>query len=324
METMQLRVESLRDAALGVKSVVLVSATGEALRPFTAGSHIELGLPGGGTSRLTRHYSLLNEFGDGRYVIGVGLHPASRGGSQYIHGSLRVGELLESSAPRNHFPLNESAVMSTFIAGGIGVTPMLAMARRLSRLGRRWRMYYCVRTPQNAAFLDDLLSLTGGDVIPVYDGCAGIRSLDIDAVTAQAKPEDHFYCCGPAPLIAAFERANRERDPSTVHIERFESQVAPKAAASDIGQRGFRVRLAKSGVSLQIAPDRSILSEVLEAGIDVPNSCQSGICGSCETRVLTGRPSHCDQVLTASERKKGDRMMICVSRSLDEELTLDL
>jgi vanillate O-demethylase ferredoxin subunit len=322
---MDLRVDSVRDEAAGVKSVVLVSATGEELRPFTAGSHIELGIPGReGVPVLSRHYSLLNESGDGRYVIGVGLHPASRGGSQYIHGSLRAGEVLRSGAPRNNFPLNESAGMSTFIAGGIGVTPMLAMARRLSRLGREWRMYYCVRTPRHAAFLNDLLSLPGGVVIPVYDGCAGIRSLDIEAVAARANPDDHFYCCGPAPMIAAFERANRARDPDTVHVERFEPQMTPTTPEAAADRREFRVRLVKSGVMLKIPPDRSILSEVLEAGVDVPNSCGSGICGSCETRVLAGRPLHCDQVLTASERQKGDRMMICVSRSQNDELTLDL
>ncbi|WP_435513143.1 PDR/VanB family oxidoreductase [Variovorax sp. LT1R16] len=320
-----LRVHSVRDETPGVKSVVLVSAGGEPLPTFTAGSHLELmfaapDLPMG----LRRHYSLLNDPTEtDRYVIGVGLHPQSRGGSRYVHEALGVGAAVLSSLPRNHFSLCEHAPMSVLIAGGIGVTPLLAMARRLSRLGLRWRLYYCVRTPARAAFLDQLLSLPGGEVVTVFNGCAGVTPLNLEEVVRQAERDDHLYCCGPAPMMAAFEAAGRLRDPATLHVEWFEAP--PISAGADTVTSGeLIVHLAKAGISLRVPPDRSILSAVEAAGIEVPNSCGDGICGTCETRVLRGRPLHLDHVLTASEREKGDRMMVCVSRCLDPELTLDL
>jgi vanillate O-demethylase ferredoxin subunit len=323
-ERLAVRVDSVRDEALGVKSVALVAEHGGALPAFTAGSHIEIALAAEGfPSELRRHYSLLNDPQETyRYVIGVGLHPQSRGGSRYVHDHLRVGERLKACVPRNHFPLVEDAALSILVAGGIGVTPLVAMARRLSRIGRRWRMYYCVRTPARAAFLDQLLALPGGEVITVYDGCPGVRPLDLDAVMASAAEADHLYCCGPAGLMSAFETAGRTRSPSTLHVEWFE---APAVAPSNAAAPGaITVHLAKSGITLQVPADQSILTAAEAAGIAVPNSCGDGICGTCETRVLRGRPLHRDHVLTAAERDKGDRMMVCVSRCLDPELTLDL
>ena len=320
-----LRVALVSDEAVGVKSVTLIAENGGRLPPFSAGSHIELsfeadGLPSG----LRRHYSLLNDPDEThRYVIGVGLHPHSRGGSRYVHESLRVGERLQASAPRNHFPLVEDAGLSILVAGGIGVTPLLAMARRLSRIGQRWRMYYCLRSPARAAFLDQLLALPGGEVITVYDGCPGVRPLDLQDVMAKAGDADHLYCCGPASLMSAFEAAGQARSPPTLHVEWSE---APAVTASDLAcpAGALTVHLAKSGITVQVPEDRSILAELEAAGVDVPNSCGDGICGTCETRVLRGRPLHRDHVLTAAERERGDRMMVCVSRCLDQELTLDL
>lgn len=324
-DTIALRVKSVRDEAEGVKSVELVADHGEFLPRFTAGSHIELSVAAEGfPSGLRRHYSLLNDPDEThRYVIGVGLHPQSRGGSRYVHDSLRVGERVEASVPRNHFPLVEDADLSILVAGGIGVTPLLAMARRLSRLGKRWRMYYCVRTPARAAFLDQLLALPGGEVITVHDGCPGVRPLDIDDVMASAGAADHLYCCGPAGLMSAFEAAGRTRSPATLHVEWFEAPAVP-ANAANAPTGAITVHLAKSGITLNVPAHRSILADAEAAGIAVPNSCGDGICGTCETRVLRGRPLHRDHVLTAAERERGDRMMVCVSRCLDAELTLDL
>jgi vanillate O-demethylase ferredoxin subunit len=324
-DDLHLTVQDVRSEGEGVKSVTLVRADGGPLLAFTAGAHLELAFPAPSfPDGLRRHYSLLNDPAEtDRYVIGVGLHPSSRGGSRFVHEGLQAGAVLAASEPRNHFPLHEDASFSVFIAGGIGITPMLAMARRLSRLGRRWRLYYCVRTPARAAFLASLMALPGGEVIPVYDGCPGVRPLDLQQVMDAAAPDHHLYCCGPAGLMTAFQQAGEGRDPATLHVEWFEAPAAPaEPAAPETG--ALVVHLEKSQRTVRVPADRPILTELLAAGIDVPNSCGDGICGSCETRVLRGRPLHRDHVLTAAEREKGDRMMVCVSRCLDPELTLDL
>lgn len=320
---LRLRVADVVAESEDVRTVTLVAATDDALPAFTAGSHVELALPASGSQPLLRQYSLLNDPQERhRYVVGVGLHPQSRGGSQFVHRTLKVGEVLQASAPRNRFPLAESAEMTTFIAGGIGVTPLLSMASRLSHLGKPWRMYYCARTPSRAAYLDRLLALNGGEVVTVFDGCPGVRPLSIDDVVESLGPAEHLYCCGPAGMLAAFEHASRSRDPATVHVEWFE---APAPGSNVREEKGaLTVRLARTGMTIAVPADRSILDAVQAAGIDVPNSCGDGICGSCETRVLRGRPMHRDHVLTAAERASGDRMMVCVSRALDPELTLDL
>jgi vanillate O-demethylase ferredoxin subunit len=325
VDQLELLVHEVRDEADGVKSVTLVHPEGAALPAFTAGSHIEVTFSAPGFSEgLKRHYSLLNDPSEThRYVVGVGLHPSSRGGSRFVHDHLRAGELLASTLPRNHFPLEESAEFTVLIAGGIGVTPLLSMATRLSSLGRKWRLYYCVRTPSRAAFLADLLALQGGEVIPVYDGRPGIRPLDLQQVMDSCSPNDHLYCCGPVALMNAFEAAGRVRSPSTLHVEWFEAPAVPETPAGDT-QTALTVHLARSGRTVIVPAGRTILAELEAVGIDVPNSCGDGICGTCETRVLRGRPLHQDHVLTAAEREKGDRMMVCVSRCLDPEITLDL
>lgn len=317
----ELRVEHMLDAALGVKAITLVAADGAALPAFSAGSHVELELatPEG---PLTRQYSLCNDPSEThRWVVGVGLHPASRGGSRHVHRALAAGTRLKARLPRNRFVLDESAGMTVLVAGGIGVTPLLAMARRLSALQRPWRFYYCAKTPAHAAFLPELLAL-GGEVIPVHDGCPGVRPLDLQAVVASCTPQTHLYCCGPSSMLKAFEAAGRGRDPSTMHVEWFEAPAA--ATPSTDEAQALTVHLERSGRTLQVPAGRSILDVALEAGVDVHNSCGDGVCGSCETRVLAGRPLHRDHVLTAAERARGDRMMVCVSRCLDPELTLDL
>ena len=323
--SLELRVDAVHDEAAGVKCVTLVAPNGGALPPFTAGSHIELtfatpAFPEG----LRRHYSLLNDPEEThRYVIGVALHPRSRGGSRFVHDSLRVGASLQSTPPRNRFPLEETAEMTIFIAGGIGVTPLLSMARRLSRLNKPWRFYYCVRTSAQAAFRDQLFALPGGDVVTVHDGCPGVAPLNMQSVMDSASPGVHLYCCGPAGMMSAFERAGQSRAPSTLHVEWFEAPAASTSdATSTLG--AITVHLAKSGKTVHVLADQSILCALEAAGIEVPNSCGDGICGTCETRVLRGTPVHRDHVLTPAERAKGDRMMVCVSRCVEPELTLEL
>ena len=308
-----------REEAEGIASLELRPMPGEWLPSFTAGAHIEVHVP---TDQgvLHRHYSLANDPSERhRYVIAVGRDPASRGASRWIHDHLREGQLLRIGEPRNNFPLVEDAARSVLIAGGIGITPLLAMARRLSTLNRKWSLYYCARTPARAAFLQDLLNL-GGEVVPVFDAMAGVAKLDLHALVASTATDTHLYCCGPGSLLEAFLDAAGTRDKQTVHVEWFS---APPESSPGMGSdSAFTVRLARSNLTLQVGADQSILEVVRAAGVDVAHSCLEGICGSCETKVVSGECDHRDLILADPTCHKS--MMICVSRAKGDEITLDL
>lgn len=315
-------VRGIRIEADGVRSFELCPATGS-LPPATPGAHIDVHLP----NELVRQYSLIAGSDSTRYVIGVNRDANSRGGSRCLHEQLQVGAQLTISVPRNHFALHENAAHSVLIAGGIGITPLYAMAARLTELGRAWTLYYCVRTRQRAAFLDALEALArqgNGRLQLICDQEPGQAALDLAEVVARHDGADtHFYCCGPAPMIAAYEQACAALPAERVHLEYF--SAAPQATGADAAaEHGFRVRLARSGQSVEIPPGRSILEVLLERGMPIFNSCREGMCGSCETAVLDGQPEHRDRVLSAAERAAGNTMMICVSRCRGEELTLDL
>lgn len=307
----------------GVVALDLRLPSGELPR-FEAGAHIDVEVPAPG-GPLLRQYSLCNDPAETyRYVIGVGRDAASRGGSAWLCERAQAGDRLRISAPRNHFPLVEDAAHTVLLAGGIGITPLLAMARRLSAVGRPWTLYLCVRSPERAAFLDEARHLPG-QVLPVFDGMPGIHSLDLQAVAASAAPGTHLYCCGPAPMLHAFEAACAGRDPATVHVEWFKArEVAQAGTASAAGERAFQVHLQRSGRRLDVPAGQSVLDVLLAAGVEVPHSCCDGVCGTCETRVLSGRPDHRDAVLLGADAHAQDRMMVCVSRCHDEVLTLDL
>ncbi|MDM0050540.1 PDR/VanB family oxidoreductase [Variovorax sp. J22R115] len=322
-----MRVQERRVVADGVVAIELRAVDGYELTPFAAGSHIDVELPVRDAHGhfIVRQYSLCNDPAEhDRYVIGVGRDANTRGGSAYLHDNLQVGDVVHISTPRNHFQLYEPAPSSVLVAGGIGVTPMLAMARRLSALGQRWTLYYCARTPERAAFLDELKALPG-HVIPVFDGVPGGTPIDLSKVMADAPTDAHLYCCGPTTLMEAFERAAATRDPSTVHVEWFKPRpVVASATAGVKGDGNFVVKLANSGVTLTIPPQKSILDVLIEAGIAVQHSCCDGVCGTCETRVLEGIPDHRDSVLLGEEANATDRIMVCVSRCAGASLTLDL
>lgn len=284
-----------------------------ALPRFTAGAHIDVFLPNG----MLRSYSLMNDADEvDRYVCGVGRDRASRGGSAYLHDHVVTGASLTISAPKNLFPLDETAELSVLIAGGIGATPLIAMARRLNRLGRRWQAFYCARSRTAAPFLGELASL-GPDIATRFsDECDG-RYLDFPAMMAAAAATTHFYCCGPSVMIDAFNAAGAAL-PNRAHSERFAADEAPAT------EGGFTVELARSARAVAVPAGQTILEALEEAGLDVPFSCLAGICGSCVTRVIDGVPDHRDMVLTDRERSRNDQMMICCSGSLSKRLVLDL
>lgn len=312
-----LRIARIETVAQDVKLLELVAEDGGALAPFEAGAHIELQL----TPTLARSYSLLNAPGERhRYQIAVHRSPTSQGGSRHVHEALRVGDVLPTRAPRNHFPLAENAAHSCLIAGGIGITPMLAMAQRLNALGRSWELHYGARTRARAAFVDEAQALaeaSGHRVRCYFDQEPGGQPMDLAALAQAGGLDTHLYCCGPNGMLQAFEQATahcRER----AHVEYFSA----KSAAALEG--GFTVELARSGKTLTVPPGRSILDVVFDAGISVPSSCKEGICGSCETRILAGEADHRDAVLSEAEQHAQTTMMICCSGAKSATLVLDL
>lgn len=314
-DVLTLQITDLIAEAKGVMVIELRSASGEALPSFKPGAHIELHLPGD----IVRQYSLCNDSREThRYCVGVGLSPTSRGGSRYVHRSLRVGDTLKVSPPRNHFPLEEDASGFVFFAGGIGITPVWSMIQWCEANKRPWHLFYLVRSRQRAAFLEELGAFGDRVTLHADDEAGGL--FDITAAIGQQPSNVHFYTCGPTPLMLAVEAAASGFPEQQVHFEWF----TPKEPKSSGADKAFTVQLARSGKSFEVPADQSIL-QVLEAnGLRVESSCREGTCASCEICVLEGIPDHRDSVLTAAERKNNDVMMICVSRSLSESLVLDL
>ncbi|MFM0500736.1 PDR/VanB family oxidoreductase [Paraburkholderia caffeinilytica] len=310
------RVRTIRHEAERVLSIELVPVEGAAFPSFTPGAHIDLHLPNG----ITRSYSLINSPDEnGRYVIGVLADEKSRGGSRYVHEHLLCGSTLSIGKPRNNFALDEQAASTVLIAGGIGVTPMLCMYRRLRQKGRDVRFVYCSRSRAQAAFLEELDAL-GGDVRLHFDDEHDGRPFDLVGFLAQQNEGVHAYCCGPNAMLTAFEAACAAVGIGNVHIERFAANVP----VDDTPHTGYTVELARSGRTLNVPVGKALLDVLLEADVDVEYSCREGLCGACETRVLGGCPDHRDSVLTQSERAAGKTMMICVSGAKSGTLVLDL
>lgn len=303
----------------------LESATGTELPPFEPGAHLELTLPNG----LVRHYSLCNDPRErGRYRIGVGLSAASRGGSSFIHQRVKAGATLSISRPRNNFPLVVDAPEYGFVAGGIGITPILSMIHWCIAHGKRWQLYYCARSRQRAAFYEDLQALAReagrAPVAYHFDDEQGGRLFDAQTALQACAPAAHVYCCGPAPLMEAVQAATRSRPPEQVHFEWFSAKPAEAETADAKVEHAFTVVLHRSERRIPVPPGVSILDALEQHGVAVPYSCREGLCGTCETRVLAGEPEHRDYVLSNTARAKNDTMMICVSRARSAVIELDL
>ena len=274
---------------------------------------------------MIRHYSLTNDWRErDRYVVGVGRAVNGRGGSDFIHQSLRRGGRLTASAPRNNFALDPNAASYLFVAGGIGVTPIMSMIRCCEAQARDWRLVYAARNAQRAAFYETLRDF-GDRVHFHFDDQAG-AVLDARRWLAERSGGQHLYCCGPQPLMQVVREGAGHHPADSVHFEYF---VAPAAEAPGEAPAGgmrpgeFRVELKRSKLSLVVPADLSVL-EVLEAnGVKVPNSCREGLCRTCETTVCEGEVEHRDYVLSAEERAESKTMMVCVSRAKSPLLVLD-
>lgn len=308
-----LRLEAVRYVARSILGFELVSPEGARLPAAEPGAHIGLHLPNG----IVRQYSLLHPCPAPRsYEIAVKLDAASRGGSRFLHESLHVGTLLPVDPPRNNFPLHLDVPEHLFFAGGIGITPILAMLEALAARGKRGELWYACRERAELAFHPELSRLAS--VHLHVDADQEGRFFDIAAPISAASRTAHLYCCGPAPMLAAFTAATHDWPASQVHLEYF----TPRATAAVGG--GFTVALARSNREFHIAPGRTILQVLRDAGIEVSSSCEEGICSACETRVIEGEPDHRDSILSDEERASGRTLMVCVSGSKSPRLVLDL
>jgi ferredoxin-NADP reductase len=303
-----------------VLSLRLIDPSETPLPAWAPGAHLDVILPSG----RVRQYSLCGVPDDhSAYTIAVLKEPGGRGGSKELHENVRAGTTLTVRGPRNHFELDDAAEY-LFIAGGIGITPVLPMARHVSRVGSPWRLLYGGRSLSSMAFRRELETLGTEHVTIVPQDQQGL--LDLDAVLPGVTSGTHVYCCGPSPLIQAVQDRCRGLLPDHIlHVERFtaeESSNTGQAVAQD-GQ-AFEVELRRTGRTVTVPPGMTILDAVRDVVPDVMTSCEEGFCGTCETKVLEGTPEHHDSILTAAEREKGHTMMICVGRACSSRLVLDL
>jgi vanillate O-demethylase ferredoxin subunit len=314
------RVARKATEALDICTFELVAEDGRPLPAFSAGSHVDVQVPGG----LTRQYSLCNDPTEShRYLIGVLRDAASRGGSAAMHDRVHEGDRLTISPPKNHFPLAHDAQRHLLLAGGIGVTPILCMAERLAIAGADFRMHYCTRSRERTAFHERIRgSAFAARVHFHFDDGATAQKLDIGALLEMPEPAGtHVYVCGPKGFMDAVLGTARARGwpEAQLHYEFFAADVAPR-----LGDGAFVVQLASSGRVVVVPKDRSVTQALAEAGVEVPTSCEQGVCGTCLTRVIEGVPDHRDVYLTPEEQAANDQFTPCCSRAMSARLVLDL
>ncbi|TDC47342.1 oxidoreductase [Actinomadura sp. KC345] len=310
----ELVVRSMTWEAAGVLSVTLTEPDGAPLPPWEPGAHLELDL-----GKWVRQYSLCGDPEDtGAYRIAVLYEPGGRGGSAYVHEELRPGRTVRVRGPRNRFPLAD-APRYLFLAGGIGITPLLPMIARVAAGNVPWRLVYGGRSRDTMAFLPDLARYA--DAVTVVPEDTDGRP-DLDTLLGDPEPGTAVYCCGPEGLLSAVERRCEAWPDGSLHVERF--TAAPRDPALDGEDTAFEVECARSGLTVGVSADETVMDALERSGIQVPNACREGICGSCETPVLAGVPDHRDGLLTDEERAASASMMPCVSRCLSARLVLDL
>ncbi|MFI1291785.1 PDR/VanB family oxidoreductase [Streptomyces sp. NPDC020792] len=311
-----LRVSRKDVLADGVVKLRLEEPSGGRLSHWTPGAHIDLVLPTVDGGPLVRQYSLCGDRWDATaYEVAVLREPNSQGGSRYIHDDLAIGDLLSVGGPRNNFTL-APAKRYEFIAGGIGITPIITMIASAEAMGIDWHLLYGGRSRHSMAFLEELGQYGERVKICPQDETGLLDLAFLNESTEGAK----VYCCGPEPLLNAVESATPRWPDGYVRFERF----VPAAQPPPVRSEPFTVELSHSRKSVTVGTDETILEAMATAGVPVLSSCSQGICGTCEVAVLDGVPDHRDSLLTDAERARGDRMFVCVSRSITERLVLDL
>jgi vanillate O-demethylase ferredoxin subunit len=318
--TLQLQVRAIRLMAERVHAFELAAPDDAELPAGSAGAHVDVQLPGG----LVRSYSLAGNPRDRSHWLLCVLREADgRGGSRVMHETVRVGDMLKLSAPRNAFSLSPLAAHSVLLAGGIGITPLKAMAHELAAQGAPFELHYCARGPQQAAFVAELKAVVpAGRLHLHFDQGNPAQGLGIAALLAQPEPGTHLYYCGPASFMQACADASRHWPPGSVHCEHFKPPTAAAPAAPASADGGFEVLLARRGLRVQVRPEQTIVQAIELAGLHVPTSCLSGLCGTCKTSYLEGDVDHQDYILDDEERQHC--LTPCVSRSRSPLLVLDL
>jgi phthalate 4,5-dioxygenase reductase subunit len=313
-QMMPLRVTRNDRIADGIHMLEFRDAGGQPLPEFSAGAHITVQVPNG----LLRKYSLCNAPAErDRYLVAVKREANGRGGSANLIDHVKAGDELMVAAPVNDFGLPQRAQDFLFIAGGIGITPIMAMIRQLRTEGKRFRLFYCTRSPETTAFLDELSAPEFKDHVTIhYDGGDPSRSLDLRPILKERKNREHLYCCGPRPLMEAVRHMTDHWSSAAVHFEAFSDAETHKPT-----DKPFKVKLARSGAVIEVPTTKTILEALREHGLDVPSSCETGTCGTCRTKLLAGEADHRDLVL--AEHERADTIMICVSRARSDEITID-
>ena len=310
-------VERAETAAQGVLHLVLAAPDARPFPRWTPGSHIDVEC---GDSGLSRQYSLCGDPEDMQSLhIAVLLEDAGRGGSAWMHEHAKAGTRLRIRGPRNHFRFDENAAKAVFVAGGIGITPVMAMARRAKALGMDYVLHYCGRSRRTMAFVNELQALHG-ERLELHAADEGCR-LDVAALLAQPEAGTQVYACGPERLLNALQEATAHWPEDTLRVEHF--HAAP-SVLDPAKEHAFEVELKDSGIVVPVRADQTVLAALRAANIDVQSDCEEGLCGTCEVRVLSGEVDHRDVVLTRAERQANERMMSCCSRACGKKLVLDL
>lgn len=328
-QSLKLQVRQVTYQATGVNSYELVHPDGDDLPPFTAGAHIDFYFRDGSV----RQYSLCNDPGERkRYLIAVLREANGRGGSQALHERVHVQRKVFVGAPRNNFPIQQDARKHVLLAGGIGVTPMMAMAAALESAGADYVMHYCTKAPEYTAFRPALAPLSAsGKVFVHHDGGDPRNGLDIAGVLRDHEPGTHLYYCGPAGFMRAAMAAAKHWPDGTVHFEYFTAAAAPKSTLTDAERSevddgavgiGFQIEIASTGATYFVPNHKTIVQVLEEHGVAVEVSCQSGLCGTCTTRYTAGEVDHQDLVLGQDQRS--EFLTICCSRAKSKLLVLDL
>jgi vanillate monooxygenase ferredoxin subunit len=316
MADFQVKVLTRRQEAEGIDSFELAREDGRPLPAFSAGSHIDVHLPGG----LLRQYSLCNDSGEQhRYRIAVLRDAASRGGSVAMHDAVHAGDTLTISEPRNHFPL-EHAPHTLLLAGGIGITPLLCMAQRLRTAGSSFELHYATRSLARTAFRDEIAAFGERVRLHLDDGDSA-QKLDLPAVLAAQPSGTRLYVCGPTGFIDYVVQTAKSRGwpADLIHLEYF--GAAPQDTSGD---QAFEVRLASTGKSYAIPANKTVVQALADQGVEIMISCEQGVCGTCLTRVLEGECDHRDLYLTDEEKAANDQFLPCCSRARSKTLVLDL
>jgi ferredoxin-NADP reductase len=324
MSQIRLKVEEIQQLTPAIKRFSLVSADGSALPVFEAGAHLVFALENG----LHNSYSLANNPAErGRYVTAVLREKAGKGGSAFMHDNLKVGSVLAAEGPNNNFPIDPTAKKHLLIAGGIGITPLLAMGYRLKEMGADYHLHYCTKAPEDTAFLDEVKQVFAGHITFHHDGGDPAKGIKLAEVLKSPDAGQHLYLCGPVGLLNAARAAAAHWPEGTVHFELFGStRTAEEIAAlqHEANDGSFEVYCSKSNVTVTVPPNRSILQVLWDHNIEVLYACEEGWCGNCKVKYTEGEVDHRDEYLSENERK--DHLQVCISRAAPgtKRIVLDL